>query len=837
MDLKSILEQENHSVNTSLFGYDFYISPERNIYNVIRNKYKKLAVSAKEKFAKMNDELTDINDLLNSVPSAFVVSIEEALLEILQDIISVDIYTIDKEAVIEMAFNGEYFNEFSKSFAVFNEKVNAILKEVNDEAYAREIRKESRPRWTSATFGGNMFDAWENELEAVGMNLIEGAAHSVVNAIGNSITKKWAEGEMSKLFNSQNLRQDMIDSVYTSCFNLHLLLLEIVKTHSSIEIGGTVSEIDEQKAQAMFNNFTAINLDEEKRAKFINDIFSLNPYQRDFYKVLTKKFGDKTQEFDKFSDFFGINIFEIKNEILVDFVNENLGQTEEDAYCCKEKMEELSSVIGLDVTQILQANAIIKQRLEELDLIYRTVEGIVFETREEADLAREELKEIQAIMSTIIAPTKDSTLSYENELLSKKDKVDSFKIAIKNKYLAEIDNYLKEFDKKFRNESFLSSGMTREEAGNQRALQYAKTLPVNSYDELDKARTTLLEFLPEVGITSEQATAANEYFERCENQLNTIDGVLFNSREEAAFGKQELAQITEIMESVAPPTKDSLLSYEKHLFETLELLKPFQTDIKNKYIKLVNDYIQKFDVLFKQISMFKQAETREEAAQDKALKLVKTIAPNTCGYADVDKATQELTNILPEIGIDISQAFAATQYIKSQEDRLNTVDGVVMSSREETQIAKTELSQIQGIMSKIVPPTSESLLDYETELLQYKTEVEKFTTAIKNKYLGIIQKYLTDFDEKFRRVSLIKICATREEAARERALKFVKSKTYNILADVENARNELLQLLPKLGISIEQATEATTFLTNNENRINGVSTGSKFGDFMNKFKK
>ena len=121
------------------------------------------------------------------------------------------------------------------------------------------------------------------------------------------------------------------------------------------------------------------------------------------------------------------------------------------------------------------------------------------------------------------------------------------------------------------------------------------------------------------------------------------------------------------------------------------------------------------------------AETREEAAQDKALKLVKTIAPNTCGYSDVDKATQELTNILPEIGIDISQAFAATQYIKSQEDRLNTVDGVVMSSREETQIAKTELSQIQGIMSKIVPPTSESLLDYETELLQYKTEVEIVT--------------------------------------------------------------------------------------------------------------
>lgn len=837
MELKTILEQENHSVNTSIFGNDFYISPERNIYNTIRNKYKKLAMSAKEKFAKMSDELSDINDLLNSVPSAFVVSIEEALIEILQDIISLDIYTIDKDAVIEMAFNGEYFDEFSKSYAVFNEKVNAILQEVNDEAYAREIRKESRPRWTSATFGGNMFDAWENELEAVGMNLIEGAAHSVINAIGNAITRKWAEDEMSKLFNSKKLRQDMIDSVYSSCFNLHLLLLEIVNVHSSVKIGGTVSEIDQQKAQAMFNNFTAINLDEEKRVKFINDIFSLNPYQRDFYKILTKKFGDKTKEFDTFSEFFGINIYEIKNEILADFVVENLGKTEEDAYACKEKTEELSSEIGLDVTQILQANALINQRLEELDLIYRTVEGIVLETRDEADLAREELKEIQAIMSTITAPTKESTLSYENDLLEKKNKVDSFKTAIKNKYLTDINVFLADFDKKFRNESFLSSGMSREEAGNQRALQYAKTLPVNSYDELDKARTTLLEFLPEVGITSEQATAANEYFAICENRLNTVDGVLFRTREEAAFGRQELDQITKIMETVAPPTKDSLLSYEKHLFEVLELLNPFQTAIKNRYIQLVNDYIKKFDTLFKQISMFKQAETRQEAAQDKALKLVKSIAPNTCGYAEVDRATQELTNILPELGIDISQAFAATQYIQTQEERLNTVDGVVMSSREETQTAKTELSQIQVVMSKIVPPTGESLLDYEAQLLQYRSEIENFTTAVKNKYLGIIQKYLTDFDEKFRRVSLIKICATREEAAKEKALKFVKSKNYNIVADVENARNELLQFLPKVGISIEQATEATTFLNNTEDKLNGVSTGSKFGSFINKFKK
>ena len=39
MDLKSIFEKENHGIDTTLMGYDFYVSPERNIYNAIRKKY------------------------------------------------------------------------------------------------------------------------------------------------------------------------------------------------------------------------------------------------------------------------------------------------------------------------------------------------------------------------------------------------------------------------------------------------------------------------------------------------------------------------------------------------------------------------------------------------------------------------------------------------------------------------------------------------------------------------------------------------------------------------------------------------------------------------------
>ena len=52
----------------------------------------------------------------------------------------------------------------------------------------------------------------------------------------------------------------MVNSVYDSCFNLHLLLLDIVEKNTAIKFAGTVSAADTQKAQAMFNNMMSISL-------------------------------------------------------------------------------------------------------------------------------------------------------------------------------------------------------------------------------------------------------------------------------------------------------------------------------------------------------------------------------------------------------------------------------------------------------------------------------------------------------------------------------------------------------------------------------------------------
>lgn len=78
-DLKSIIESENHELKTQFCNVPFTITPDRNIYNIIRNKYKELALEAQTKFAEINEQFEDLDDLINNAPSAFVYCIEKAL--------------------------------------------------------------------------------------------------------------------------------------------------------------------------------------------------------------------------------------------------------------------------------------------------------------------------------------------------------------------------------------------------------------------------------------------------------------------------------------------------------------------------------------------------------------------------------------------------------------------------------------------------------------------------------------------------------------------------------------------------------------------------------------
>ena len=101
----------------------------------------------------------------------------------------------------------------------------------------------------------------------------------------------------------------------------------------------------------------------------------------------------------------------------------------------------------------------------------------------------------------------------------------------------------------------------------------------------------------------------------------------------------------------------------------------------------------------------------------------------------------------------------------------------------------------------------------------------------------MLNKYLADFDDTFCQLSMFKK-GTRIEAAKAKALKYVKDAKLSSTIDVENTRKQLIDLLPNLGLQREDIVEAEQYLDQKRNEIvNGVPSSGGFGKFGKIFKK
>lgn len=111
-------------------------------------------------------------------------------------------------------------------------------------------------------------------------------------------------------------------------------------------------------------------------------------YSEDIYIHLIKKFGDEDGSIKALADYFGVDLHGAKDHIALEFVKEHEGETEEDAYKAKKQLIDYCNDIKLDVSDDLECISYIDNVIQNFDIKYRTVDGIICKTREGADLAR-----------------------------------------------------------------------------------------------------------------------------------------------------------------------------------------------------------------------------------------------------------------------------------------------------------------------------------------------------------------------------------------------------------------------------------------------------------------
>lgn len=587
-----------------LYGHKINVSEDLELYNFIRLQYQRYAEDAvhqfearylsyggMEGFAEHGEE--DGEELISSyVDHAVKVLVERF-----------SVHHIDERVFASKYYVKDYYT-WSEAVEKIRDAFMAIKLNAEQLNEYRRMRRESRGRWVGGGFG--LEGAVKGAVTAGALNILSGVAHgafnvagSIFSAIGNSI-------KISNLYKSNDTRSKLRNSMYSSVFGIHKALFDVLRD-SGYADDTDIPYLNPERctmAKALANNFS--RMEDAKVLENIENAFALNPYEEIIYHNLLNRFGDSDNELGDVARYFGTGGYldTLKTDMLQTHFQKLSVDTEEKALEAKNSFEGFYENLGeCDAgEQILaELNSIITR----FDLEARTVDEFVFDSREEAREAQGDLEAIKAIKERY------RWKEEEQQALLALEAVESapLKSRLRDKYIEKIREELERFDKEARTIEDICFQTRNEAAFAKDFFSTAKSLLIvgkedRTLDRLaDKIVASGLIHSPqkklfdqhllsllydkldlsveEVALGSKSVfvdalrkidalEAGKLYLDKIDSILKNFDekartaeGILFPSREEAAFAKGVFIEVGNLAKSSVntqgDPVLDSLI--------------------------------------------------------------------------------------------------------------------------------------------------------------------------------------------------------------------------------------------------------------------------------------
>ncbi|MBR3630247.1 MAG: hypothetical protein IKN55_07240 [Oscillospiraceae bacterium] len=437
--LKQILEQYQTEEHLSFMGMDYPVEPGRNVYNRFRIKYYTLAGDALKTFRECEKQFQKIDDLLDGFADAMAVSMDAALHEAIQDFISIGVYNVDQDTLLEMAEQSGAFDGMSRAIQVFYDGSDQIRSRLKMNAAQRERAKANRARWQVTTIGGGMLDAIGDQMKAGALNAASGAGASVKNAFAAAADEADADEKLDALFRNEKYRSDLRNSVYNATVMLHSLFLK------HLPDGTSMTKEDVKNGNVLCNNVIDLQLSREQQIEMTYRSLQLNPFNYNNYKALFEKFPEFRPDLVRIASFFGmVGIVRKAAAIITEYVKNHLGTTEQDAKNCRAAAIEYIKTFGLRPNDCMDAFQILDAQDAKLDQEFRTVQGVTLQTREQAAAARNDIQTYDEILET----TQEFLTIGDYHAHLEKIKALPMEPAVKNRYLQRYQTQLSAFEKK-----------------------------------------------------------------------------------------------------------------------------------------------------------------------------------------------------------------------------------------------------------------------------------------------------------------------------------------------------------------------------------------------------
>lgn len=211
-----------------------------------------------------------------------------------------------------------------------------------EEEYRAE-RKASRGRVVGGGFG--VGGAIKGMATAETMNIISGAGHSLVNAIGNAGSALEAASAKRALYNNsstKSLLRKAIRSDIISCVNAHINLVNERKGKYYI------SCFDSDKAGALLGN--AKKVDDDRRVELLIESFNNCPWNEDLLVYIFTSYKEERRNVWSIAKRFYVDLYQTAENVFAGLYTDSAKNSEEKAKEVKKDILEQMSMLGITVS-------------------------------------------------------------------------------------------------------------------------------------------------------------------------------------------------------------------------------------------------------------------------------------------------------------------------------------------------------------------------------------------------------------------------------------------------------------------------------------------------------
>lgn len=392
--------------NPALFNY-LYL--EERFEPVVKETMNSIEKKFDQKIGTMNGYISNIDSFLSSVYAPLC---DEAVRQLSQ----LGCYSYDAES---------FFRKYVEpKFEKIIEIKEALLEENERIEKTQAVRDSMRTLRRHAAVARDRAQAYRQGKsgdEALLTNIGHGIFNTIAKAGDEASNKKEREKEFRKV------KQAIKDELLWIAIDMPGSVAELLHQ----EVGGEDyrdprTDVDFQKAENIFKNLKDNNIPESQRDKAAIEVFALNPQLEGFLPWCVKTYGDPEGEFEQAASFFRVDISKTKKDILNSIINID---TEENAIASKGALKEKEIELSISAPELEQK---VDMAIAEFDLKYRTVDNVEFETRDEADEARRQLKEKQDLekieLEKVTELSKEYHLDNPNMCIAFLSAIDSLKL-------------------------------------------------------------------------------------------------------------------------------------------------------------------------------------------------------------------------------------------------------------------------------------------------------------------------------------------------------------------------------------------------------------------------